>query len=123
MNITDTISEKMSDIFKPQRRFIPVLLTAIMLMRGRVDFRNLSRYSSLSEKTFSRQYRNPSDFAGFNMIWTETSVSPDTVMIAAPDCSFIAESGSRTYGPGSFVRRTFHTGCSVPAAVSTPSGC
>jgi len=67
----------MSDIFKPQRRFIPVLLTAIMLMRGRVDFRNLSRYSSLSEKTFSRQYRNPSDFAGFNMIGTETSVSPE----------------------------------------------
>jgi len=36
------------------------------------------------------------------MIGTETSVSPDTLMIAAMDCSFIAGSGSRTYGPGSF---------------------
>jgi len=102
MPLTDTILEKMSDIFKPQRKFIPVLLTAIMLMRGKVNFRNLSRYSSLSEKTFSRQYRNPSDFARFNMIGTETSVSPDTLMIAAPDCSFIVKSGSRTYGLGSF---------------------
>ncbi len=102
MPLIDTILEKMSNIFKPQRKFIPVLLTAIMLMRGRVNFRNLSRYSSLSEKTFSRQYRNPFDFARFNMIGTETSVSPDTLMIAAMDCSFIAKSGSRTYGLSSF---------------------
>jgi len=102
VNLTDTISEKMSDIFKPQRKFISVLLTTIMLMRGHVNFRNMSRYSKLSEKTFSRQYRNPSDFAKFNMIGTEMSVSPDTLMIAAPDCSFIAESGSHTYGLGSF---------------------
>jgi len=102
MELINTISEKMSDVFKPQRKFIPVLLTTIMLMRGNVNFRNMSRYSKLSEKTFSRQYRNPSDFAKFNMIGTEMSVSPDTRMIAAMDCSFIAKSGSRTYGLGSF---------------------
>ncbi|HAO21783.1 MAG TPA: hypothetical protein DCQ37_15750, partial [Desulfobacteraceae bacterium] len=89
MNITDTIFEKMSDIFKPQRKFISVLLTTVMLMRGSVDFRNMSRYSMLSEKTFSRQFGNPSDFAEFNMIGTEMVITPHTLMIAATDCSFI----------------------------------
>jgi len=46
----------MSDTFKPQRKFISVLLITIMLMRGNVSFRNMSRYSSLSEKTYSRQF-------------------------------------------------------------------
>jgi len=102
VNITDTIFEKMSDIFKPQRKFISVLLTTVMLMRGSVDFRNMSRYSMLSEKTFSRQFGNPSDFAEFNMIGTEMVITPHTLMIAATDCSFIIRSGRHTYGLGKF---------------------
>ena len=102
MNITDTIFEKMSDVFKPQRKFISALLTTIMLMRGSVNFRNMSRYSMLSEKTFSRQFRNPSDFAKFNMIGTEMFVTPYTLMIATMDCSFIPKSGSHTYGLAKF---------------------
>jgi len=92
----------MSDTFKPQRKFISVLLITVMLMRGNVSFRNMSRYSSLSEKTYSGQFRNPSDSAQFNMIGTEMSVTPETLMIAAPDCSFITGSGSHTYGLGRF---------------------
>ena len=102
MSLTDTISEKMSDIFKPQHKFISVLLTTVMLMHGNVSFRNMSRYSSLCEKTFSRQFGNPSDSAGFDMIGTEMSVTPHTLMIAATDCSFIPESGSHTYALGRF---------------------
>jgi hypothetical protein len=106
VNITDTILKKMSDIFKPQRKFIPVLLTTVMLMRGKVNFRNLSRYSELSEKTFSGQFGNPSDSAGFDMIGTEMSVTPHTLMIAASDCSFIPESGRHTYAPAMFYNGT-----------------
>jgi hypothetical protein len=102
VNITDTILEKMSDVFKPQRKFISALLTTIMLMRGSVNFRNMSRYSMLSEKTFSRQFREPFDFAEFNMIGTQMVVKPDTLMIAAMDCSFIPKSGNATYGLGKF---------------------
>jgi len=106
VKLTDTVSEKMSDIFKPQRRFIPVLLTTVMLMRGRVDFRNLSRYGNLSEKTFSLQFRKPSDFAQFNGIGTEMSVRPHTLMIAATDTGFVPESGSHTYGLDKFYNGT-----------------
>jgi len=102
VELINKISEKMSDTFKPQRKFISVLLITIMLMRGNVSFRNMSRYSSLSEKTYSRQFRNPSDSAQFNMIGTEMSVTPETLMIAATDCSFIIRSGRHTYGLGKF---------------------
>jgi hypothetical protein len=102
VNITDTISEKMSDVFKPQRGFISVLLTTIMLMRGNVNFRSMSRYSGLSEKTFSRQFRKPSDFAESDSIGIQMIVKPDTLMIAAPDCSFIPKSGKDTYGLAKF---------------------
>jgi hypothetical protein len=102
MELIDTILDKMSNIFKPQHKFISVLLTTVMLMHGKVNFRNMSRYSSLCEKTFSRQFRNPFDFARFNMIGTEMSVTPQTLMIAAIDCSFIAKSGRHTYGLGKF---------------------
>ncbi len=85
MNIADTISEKMSDVFKPQRKFISVLLTTVMSVRGNVNFRNSSRYSMLCEKTFSRQFGEPSDFAEFNMIGTQMVVKPDTLMICQRD--------------------------------------
>jgi hypothetical protein len=96
----------MSNVFKPQRKFISVVLTTIMLMRGKVNFRNQSRYSELSEKTFSRQFRKPFDFAQFNRIGTEMSVNPHTPMIGAADCSFIAKSGEHTYGLGKFYNGT-----------------
>lgn len=102
MELINTILEKMSNIFKPQRKFIQVLLTTVMLMRGNVNFRNMSRYSSLCERTFSRQFRNPFDFARFNMIGTEMIVTPHTLMIAAMDCSFIPKSGNDTYGLAEF---------------------
>ncbi len=102
MELINTILEKMSNVFKPQRKFISVLLATVMLMRGNVNFRNMSRYSVLSEKTFSRQFRNPSDFAKFNNLGTEMIVNPDTSLIAATDCSFIPESGRHTYALAKF---------------------
>ena len=106
MNITDTILEKMSNFFKPQRKFIAILLTTIALMRGKVNFRNSSRYSELSEKTFSRQFRTPFDFAQFNNIGISMVVNPHTFMIAASDCSFIPKSGRHTYGLAKFYNGT-----------------
>jgi hypothetical protein len=96
----------MSNVFKPQRKFLSVVLTTIMLMRGKANFRNKSRYSELSEKTFSRQFRKPFDFAQFNSIGTEMCVNPHTTMIGAADCSHIAKSGKHTYGLDKFYNGT-----------------
>lgn len=102
MKLTDTILEKMSNVFKPQRKFVTILLTSIILMRGKVNFRNLSRYSEPSEKTFSRQFRIPFDFAEFNSIGITMTVDSHTSVIAATDCSFISKSGKHTYGLAKF---------------------
>jgi len=106
MNLIDTILEKMSNVSKPQRKFVSVVLTTIMLMRGKVNFRNQSRYSELSEKTFSRQFRKPFDFAQFNSIGTKMSVNPHTPVIGVADCSHIAKSGEHTYGLDKFYNGT-----------------
>lgn len=38
-------------ISKPQRNFLLTLFTTLLVVRGKANFRNLSRYSDLSEKT------------------------------------------------------------------------
>jgi hypothetical protein len=56
----------MSNVYKPQRQFIIILLTTLMCFRGKVNFRNLSRYSDYNEKTYSRWFRRDFDFIEFN---------------------------------------------------------
>ena len=53
-------------ISKPQRKFLLTLFTTILVVRGKVNFRNLSRYSDLSEKTYSRQFAKAFDAISFN---------------------------------------------------------
>ena len=92
----------MGDISKPQRKFLFVLLPTILLLRGKMNFRNLSRYSPLCEKTYSRQFRNPFDFAAFNQNLIEMYTPPSTTKVAAMDASFVTKSGKHTFGIDSF---------------------
>jgi hypothetical protein len=96
------ILEKMPGVAKPQKKFLVTLFLTILLMRGKVNFRNMSRYSDLNEKTYSRQYRKPFDFANFNKQMIEETVPSDHEKIAVMDCSFITKSGKETYGLGFF---------------------
>jgi len=96
------ILEKMTGVAKPQKKFLVTLFLTILLMRGKVNFRNMSRYSDLSEKTYSRQFRKSFDFAAFNKQLIEESVPSDHEKIGVMDCSFISKSGKETYGLGFF---------------------
>ena len=96
------ILEKMSGVAKPQKKFLVTLFLTILLMRGKVNFRNMSRYSDLNEKTYSRQFRKTFDFADFNKQLIEETVPSDHEKIAVLDCSFITKSGKETYGLGFF---------------------
>jgi len=102
MEIINTILKQMSNISKPQQKFLIVLLTTLMLLRGRVNFRNLSRYSDLCEKTYSRQFRKPFDFVEFNRLGVSATIPRSHTQIGAIDCSFINKSGNHTYGLGKF---------------------
>lgn len=94
----NSILEQMSEVAKPQQKFLVTLLLTILLMRGKVNFRNMSRYSDLSEKSYSRQFRKAFDFAAFNKQLIEETVARGHDKIAVMDCSFIPKSGKKTYG-------------------------
>lgn len=92
----------MSNVTQPQRKFMLVLLPLLMCLRGRANFRNLSRYSDYHEKTFSRWYRRDFDFVEFNRLSLTPLSEPDITLIAAVDCSFIPKNGKHTEGLGKF---------------------
>ena len=98
MKLIETIVQNMSTISTPQRKFLVTLLTTIQVLRGKMTFRNLSRYSDLHEKTYARQVRKPCDFPMVNSLAMTTILPARTTKIAAMDCTFVAKSGSQTYG-------------------------
>ncbi len=71
-------------------------------MRGKVNFRNLSRYSDYCEKTYARHYRRTFAFVEFNERLVNEIVPADHELLGVMDCSFVAKSGKETYGLGNF---------------------
>lgn len=98
----NSILDKMLGVARPQKKFLVTLFLTILLVRGRVNFRNLSRYSDLCEKTYSRQFRNSFDFADFNERLIEEIVPSHHEKIGVMDCSYIPKSGKDTHGLGFF---------------------
>ena len=96
------------NISKPQRKFLITLFTTILVARGKINFRNLSRYSDPCEHTYSRHFAKAFDFISFNrQVIDETFSYPDEeARILALDASFIPKSGSHTFG-----RDHFWNGC------------
>jgi hypothetical protein len=43
---------------KPQVKFLTTLLSTILVVCGKVNFSNLSRYSHFNEKTYRRHYQD-----------------------------------------------------------------
>jgi hypothetical protein len=77
---------------------LTTLFATILITCGKVNFTNLSRYSSLSEKPF--------DFMKFNAQVIRAATDESQPMIAVMDCSFIAKSGKKTFGLDSFYNST-----------------
>ncbi|MCY7394123.1 MAG: transposase, partial [Leptolyngbyaceae cyanobacterium CAN_BIN12] len=74
------------------------LFPTILLVCGKVNFTNLSRYSDLCEKTYRRHYDQSFGFVQFNHHTIAQAIPATTDSIAAIDCSFIPKSGKATYG-------------------------
>jgi hypothetical protein len=89
-------------ISKPQRTFLVTLFTAILTTRGKINFRNLSRFSEVSEETYSRHYAKPFEFMAFNREVIDEALGKESERIVAYDPSFITKSGKKTYGVNSF---------------------
>src|ERR1700756_5567749 len=102
MTIVHDILQQMPGLGQPQRKFLATLFVTILVLRGRVNFRNLSRYCDYSERTIARQFRRSLDWPAFHQRVITTALDPQAEVIAAQDASFIPKSGKQTFGLGHF---------------------
>jgi hypothetical protein len=102
MTIVSDILKQMAAVRQPQRKFLMVLFTTILALRGRVTGRNLSRYCAYSERTIARQFRAPFDWPEFHQRVITAALDPRSELISVQDASFIPKSGKQTYGLGHF---------------------
>ena len=96
MNSISDIIPKVAS--KAQQRFLTILFSTIIVMCGKVNFTNLSRYSEMSERTYRRQFSRSYNFIKGNAEIIKIAILPRSRQIIATDCSFIKKSGKGTYG-------------------------
>lgn len=102
MKIVSEILKQMATVSQPQRKFLTTLFATILALRGRVNFRNLSRYCGYCERTMARQFRRSFDWPDFHQRVIATALDPQAEVISAQDASFIPKSGKQTFGLGHF---------------------
>src|SRR3954471_20837225 len=98
MTIVHDIVQQMPGLGQPQRKFLATLFVTLLVLRGRVHFRHLSRYCDYSERTIARQFREPFDWPDLPQRVLMTALDPRSELGSAPDASFIAKSGKQTLG-------------------------
>src|SRR5262249_11403693 len=81
---------------------VGTLFVTILVLRGRVNFRNLSRYCDYAERTIARQLRAPFDWPDLHQRVLMAALAPHSELISAHDASFISKSGKQTFGLGHF---------------------
>jgi hypothetical protein len=102
MKLLEMILDEMIDVSKPQKKFFALLIKTIISIYGKVNFRSLSRYSGVAEKTFRRWFKKPFDFSEFNSRAIDKVVTQESNMVAAFDQSFEEKAGKKTWGKDYF---------------------
>ncbi|MBA2734884.1 MAG: transposase [Acidobacteria bacterium] len=98
MTVVTQILDRMRGVAKPQRKFLLTLFVTMLVTRTRINFVNLSRHSSLHEKTYRRHFRQPFDFASFLQSSIARGIPAENTKLFAQDASFSSKSGKHTYG-------------------------
>ena len=102
MTIVKESLHQMPAVGKSQAQFLETLFATILALRGRVNFRNLSRYCDDGERTIARQFRRCFDWPDFHQRLITVALDPRSEVISAQDASFIPKSGKQTFGLGHF---------------------
>jgi len=98
--LTTQILDKMSEIGKWQKDFLIENFDLQCRLRGRHNFINMTRYSSLNESTFHVNYQKDFDFKQFNLHLCDMFCEDEKTV--AFDPSYISKSGKQTPGCGYF---------------------
>src|SRR3979490_2414130 len=102
MTMVHDILKQMPGLGQPQRKFLATLCVTILVLRGRVNFRNLSRYCDYAERTIARQFREPFDWPDFHQRVLMTALAPHSDLVLAHAASFTPKRGKQTFGLGHF---------------------
>ena len=102
MTVVTQILKQMSAITKPQEKFLNTLFATILVVRGRVNYLNLSRYADYSERSLRRHFQKEFDFLNFNLRATQLTIASTSTQLLGQDTSFIPKSGHHTYGLDKF---------------------
>jgi hypothetical protein len=102
MTLVNDILKQMPGLRQPQRKFLATLFVTILVLRGRVNFRNLSRFCNYTDPTITRQFQEPFDWPAFHQRVLMTALDPRSELVSAQDASFIPKSGKQTFGLGHF---------------------
>lgn len=94
------ILEGLTHLHKPQRKFLQILFTTFLVCQSKINFSSLARHSSLSEKTYRRNFRQTVDFVTLNQAIVARCGCHITAF--AMDASFIRKSGKQTFGLDKF---------------------
>ena len=92
-NVFDTLNKSRKD-------FIANVLWHILSIKGRINFLQLGRFSTLCEQTFRNHFQTEFDFLSFNKELIDQVVSDQ--LIIAFDPSYIPKAGKSTYGRGRY---------------------
>ncbi len=94
------ILDGLKNLHKPQLKFLRVLFQTIFVCQSKINFSTLARHSSLSERTYRRQFRQSLKFTEINRAIIAQSECQMTAF--AMDASFIKKSGKETFGLDKF---------------------
>lgn len=96
----ETLTTKLLSIFPKmdarRKKFITHLFFMFVVLRGRINFTQLGRYSHYKESTFRRNFEQDFDFLRFNQALVSEVCGSELAI--AFDPSFIAKSGKHTPG-------------------------
>jgi hypothetical protein len=98
MTFVNDLLQQMPGLGQPQRKFLATLFVTILVLRGRVTFRNLSRSCDYSERTIARQFREPFDWPDLHQRVLLTALDPCAELVSAHDASFLRSVASRHSG-------------------------
>ncbi len=105
MRLLQSVLSRLKQTKKPKRKFVTHLLGLLLMLPGHATFRNMSRYSSYHERTFSRWYDTSFDWVSLNKIAITEAISLDHDQGVVIDASFVPKSGKHTYWPRSLLER------------------
>lgn len=91
---------QMDGITTVREKFLCHIFVLFLSMRGRLNFLNMARYGTFSEKTYRTHFDMPFDFFTFNKRSIEQACSAHRIIAA--DCSFLPKSGKHTPYLGKF---------------------